>query len=315
MMANLVEKDSELLNRIKWDKIERSNRSGKSRIAIVFLAPGVIMVTSFLLLPVAYNIWTSLTKWKKFIGFNEFTGLTNYKKIVNNIYFNEAMTNTLIWVISSIIFPVMFGLMMALFFRNLRGANIFKNIIFIPRILSPTAVGLLWYYIYAPNGLLNLGLSKISGHKIDIGWLYQSETITPAIIATFSWQTCGLAMVLLLLGLNAIPKSPIEAAYIDGANKWQLFRYITLPLLMPTILMVIILSVLAGFTAFDLLWIMGANYPGQRSLSLTVFMYFESFQNGSWGFGSAVAVVIGIVTLAVTWIQVVLQTRVIGMTK
>ena len=147
------------------------------------------------------------------------------------------------------------------------------------------------------------------------GGLYSDATVTPAIIATFVWQTSGLVMVLLLLGLAAIPKDPIEAAHIDGASPWQIFRHITLPLLTPTLLMVTILSVLAGFTVFDLLWVMGASYPGQRSLALAVFMYFEAFQKGSWAFGSAVAVIIGLVVLGVTWIQTLLQARVDRMTR
>jgi multiple sugar transport system permease protein len=116
--------------------------------------------------------------------------------------------------------------------------------------------------------------------------------------------------VLILLGLNAIPKDPIEAAHMDGASRLQVFWYITLPLLLPTLLVVTILSVLAGFTVFDLLWVMGASYPGQRTLSLAVFQYFEAFQKGSWAFGSAIAVVLGIVVLTVTWTQAILQARV-----
>ena len=122
-------------------------------------------------------------------------------------------------------------------------------------------------------------------------------------------------MVLILLGLSAIPKDPLEAARIDGASNRQVFRHITLPLLMPTLLVVTILSVLAGFTVFDLLWVMGASYPGQRTLSLAVFMYFEAFQKGSWAFGSAIAVIIGLVVLSVTWLQVLMQHRVERMTK
>ena len=121
-------------------------------------------------------------------------------------------------------------------------------------------------------------------------------------------------MVLILLGLSAIPKDPLEAARIDGATSGQIFRRIILPLLLPTLLVVTILSVLAGFTVFDLLWIMGAANPELRTLSLAVFMYFEAFQKGSWAFGSAIAVIIGAVVLSVTWMQAVLQHRVDKMT-
>ena len=165
-----------------------------------------------------------------------------------------------------------------------------------------------------PSGVLNRFLGFFSGGDVDIGWLYETGKVTAAIIATFVWQTTGLVMVLLLLGLSAIPKDPLEAARIDGASKWQTFVHITLPLLLPTLLVVTILSVLAGFTVFDLLWVMGASFPDQRTLSLAVFMYFEAFQKGSWAFGSTIAVVIAIVALSVTWIQAYLQTRADRMT-
>lgn len=311
-------KDKALLERIGMDKIarkERARRRGQLGLGLIFMSPALLLVVGVLLAPVGYNIWLSFTKWKKFKGFGEYAGVSNYEKMASNPFFTDALVNTAIWVGASIVFPIALGLGMAMFLRNMRGAETFKNIVFIPRILAPTAVGVLWFYVYAPDGLLNRGLSLVSGQDVSIGWLYQSATVTPAIIATFVWQTAGLVMVLLLLGLAAIPRDPIEAAHIDGATPWQVFRYITLPLLTPTLLMVTILSVLAGFTVFDLLWVMGANYPGQRSLALAVFMYFEAFQKGSWAFGSAVAVVIGLVVLSVTWVQTVLQSRVDRMVR
>ncbi|WP_349365766.1 MAG: sugar ABC transporter permease [Nitratireductor rhodophyticola] len=311
-------RDEELLNRIGLDRIrqnDRTRRRRRLRLGLVFMSPALALVGVFLLLPVLFNVWLSLTKWRKFKGFGEWAGVSNYERMAGNPFFSEALINTAIWVGASIVFPILLGLGLAMYFRNLRGAETFKNIIFIPRILAPTAVGVLWFYVYAPAGLLNRLLSLVSGQEVSVSWLYSDATVTPAIIATFVWQTVGLVMVLLLLGLAALPRDPIEAAHIDGASPWQIFRHITLPLLTPTLLMVTILSVLAGFTVFDLLWVMGASYPGQRSLALAVFMYFEAFQKGNWAFGSAVAVVIGIVVLGVTWIQTFLQTRVDRMTR
>ncbi len=225
-------------------------------------------------------------------------------------YFYAALANTAIWVVASLVFPILIGLALALLFRGVRFEETFKAIVFLPRILAPTAVAVIWYYVYAPHGVVNRIATFALGRPIDIGWLYDGATVTPAIIVTFIWQTVGLVMVLLLIGLNAIPKDPIEAARIDGARPSQTFRYIVLPLLTPTLLMATILCVLAGFTVFDLLWVMGAAYPGLRTLSLAIFMYFEAFQKGGWSFGSAAAVIIGFIVLCVTWLQAWLQHRV-----
>jgi multiple sugar transport system permease protein len=310
--------DAEIMAEIGIENILASERK-RDRTALMsalgFIAPAALIVTIVLLLPVLCNIYLSFTKWKRFTGLGEYAGLSNYVKLSSNPFFAEAFANTAIWLLASIALPLIFGLALAILLRDTFGEGFIKNTIFIPRILAPTAVAVLWYYVYAPDGIVNWFLGLFRTEDVDIGWLYQDNTITPAIIATFVWQSTGLVMVLLLLGLAAIPRDPIEAATIDGANRWQIFRHITIPLLLPTILVVTILSALAGFTVFDLLWVMGASYPGQRTLSLAVFMYFEAFQKGSWAFGSAIAVVIGLVVLSVTWIQAALQSRIDRMIK
>lgn len=318
MTAHPRESDEDLLRRIGWtgtDANERAQRRRNFRVAFAFMSPAILLVGAMLLAPVAFNIYLSLTKWAKFKGLDEFAGVSNYVRLDGNPFFADALSNTAVWVAASIVFPIAIGLGLAVFLRGIRFEGAFKNIIFLPRILAPTAVGVIWFYIYAPDGVLNRLLGFAARREVDIGWLYQDDTVTPAIIATFVWQSVGLVMVLILLGLNAIPKDPLEAARIDGATNWQSFRHIVLPLLLPTLLVVTILSFLAGFTVFDLLWIMGVSYPGQRTLSLAVFMYFEAFQKGSWAFGSAIAVIIGAVVFSVTWIQVLLQHRVDRMTR
>ena len=175
--------------------------------------------------------------------------------------------------------------------------------------LAPTSIGVIWFYFYAPEGVLNSALGLVARQPVDIGWLYQDNTIMPAIIATYVWQNVGLVMVLLLLGLAAIPTDPIEAARMDGATPFQVFRHIVLPLLTPTLLVVSMLSILAGFGTFDLLWIMGISYPGQRTLSLSVNMYFEGFGKGNWAYAAAIAVLLGGISIGVTWLQAYLQSR------
>ena len=310
--------DTELLDRIGWARIEANERRRKRRgfwVAFAFMSPAILLVSSVLLTPVAFNIYLSFTKWKKFKGLDEFSGVANYARLATNRFFSEALYNTSLWVAASVIFPLAIGFGLAVFLRGVALEKTFKTIIFLPRILAPTAVGVIWFYMYAPDGVVNRFLGFFARGDVDIGWLYQQNTVTPAIIATFVWQTVGLVMVLILLGLSAIPKDPLEAARIDGASNGQVFRRIILPLLLPTLLVVTILSVLAGFTVFDLLWIMGAANPELRTLSLAVYMYFEAFQKGSWAFGSSIAVVIGAVVLSVTWLQALLQHRVDKMTR
>jgi multiple sugar transport system permease protein len=309
----VLETDESLLARIDIRAVEQRERTRQSRqrlVALAFMAPALILVVGVLLVPAAINFYLSFMNWRKFTGIDQFAGLANYVDLGSSPYFFDALINTTIWVAASLVFPILIGLGLALLFRGVRFEETFKNIVFLPRILAPTAVAVLWFYVYAPHGLLNRIVGFFTDGLIDVGWLYDQATVTPAIIVTFVWQTVGLVMVLLLLGPNAIPKDPIEAARIDGATPWHTFRAIILPLLTPTLLVVTILCVLAGFTVFDLLWVMGAGYPGLRTLSLAIFMYFEAFQKGGWSSGSATAVIIGLVVLSVTWLQAWLQHRV-----
>jgi len=312
-MARPKETDEDLLRRIGFAAIERRERARQNHnrlVALAFMAPALILVVFVLLVPVAINVYLSFMNWRKFSGIDQFAGFANYADLGSSPYFFDALLNTAVWVAASLVFPILIGLGLALLFRGVRFEETFKNIVFLPRILAPTAVAVLWFYVYAPHGLLNRVVGFFAHAAIDVGWLYDQATVTPSIILTFVWQTVGLVMVLLLLGLNAIPKDPLEAARIDGATPWDAFRAIILPLLTPTLLVVTILCVLAGFTVFDLLWVMGAGYPGLRTLSLAIFMYFEAFQKGGWSFGSATAVIIGLVVLSATWLQAWLQHRV-----
>jgi multiple sugar transport system permease protein len=282
----------------------------QTRIAWLFIAPAVFMVSAFLLAPVVVNIILSFTKWQKFTGLDRFAGFSNYQRLFAVPYFSEALTNTAFWVVGAVVLPLGVGLALALLLRNIPFQETLKSLYFLPKVLAPTAVGAIWYYVYAPHGVINSIVSTATGQKFDFGWIYADNTVTPAVIVTFVWQTVGITMVLLLLGLAAIPRDPIEAARVDGASSGQIFRHIIWPLLLPTVLVVTILNVAAGFTTFDLLWVMAGDYPGKRTLSLAVYMYYESFSNGSWAYGSAVAVVLGAMVIAVSAALAVLQSRV-----
>lgn len=308
--------DSELvtLGAGRLDSADARQRRRNALTGALFAGPALLFVASFLLYPVAMNVWYSFTAWRKFEGFGEWAGLANYQRLATNPNFEAAAINTGIWVIASLVLPVALALALAVLLNGARFSETAKTLFFLPRVLAPTAVGVIWYYVYAPGGVLNGFLSLFVG-PVDRGWLFEEGTITPAIIVAFVWQTVGLPMVLLLIGLAAIPRDPIEAAQIDGATPRQVFWHITLPLLLPTLLVVVIISVLAGFTAFDHIWVMAQSFPGKRRLSLTVLMYYEAFTNNAWAFASAIAVVLGGIVLAVTWLQAVLQERVDRMLK
>ncbi|WP_375551446.1 carbohydrate ABC transporter permease [Rhodophyticola porphyridii] len=312
---NMPDADLQKLDFSRYAEQECRERRRSMWTALGFMSPAIVLVSFFLLYPVAYNVYISFTRWRRFTGFDEWGGLSQYQRLLGNPNFSEAMANTIIWVGVSLVLPVAIGLFIAVMLRGQKMEETAKSIFFLPRILAPTAAGVMWFYVYAPDGVLNSILSLFAAEPVSIGWLYNENTITPSIIVAYLWQTVGLAMVLLLLGLAAVPKDPLEAASVEGATRWQIFRHVTLPLLLPTILVVVILSVLAGFTVFDHIWVMARDFPGKRTLSLTVYMYVEAFDRSSWAYASAIAVVLGVIVLSVTWLQVILQDRIDRMTK
>jgi ABC-type sugar transport system permease subunit len=291
--------------------VARERRHARKRFwtALAFMAPALFFVGLFLLLPVAFNIYASFTGWQKFTGLDRMVGLANYQRLFSNPNFETATSNTILWVVASFFLPALFGLGLALLVKGLRGEETFKSLYFLPRMFSATAVGVLWYYVYAGEGIVNTALRSVGLGEYTSNWLYEANFATPAMIVTHLWQQVGLTMVLLLLGLNALPTDPIEAAKVDGASRWQVFRYIVLPLLAPTIMVVVTVSVLAGFTSFDLVWVMGRDYPNRSTLTLAVNQYWESFRAGYWAYGAAIAVILGIIALSISWVLGWLQQR------
>lgn len=290
--------------------LERRRARKRFWVAFAFMAPAVGFVVIFLLIPVAFNIYASFTKWEKFSGLDKFAGADNYKSLAASPNFFAATTNTIVWLGTSFILPAALGLALALLLKGIKGEETFKSIFFLPRMFSATGVGVIWYYVYSRDGILNWTLRKIGLGSLAHEWLFETNWVTASMIITFIWQQIGLMMALLLIGLNALPNDPIEAAKVDGASPIQIFRYIIFPLLLPTVLVVVTISVLAGFTSFDLVWTISRDYPRRSTLTLAVHQYWESFRAGYWAYGSATAVVLGLVALTVSWSLATLQQRV-----
>jgi len=186
---------------------ERRVRRRNGLTALAFMAPAVMMVCAFLLYPVLDNLRISLTAWAKFSGAYRYVGLLNYRQAFANPNFHDAMVNTLVWVVVSLTLPIALGMAFAVLLRRVAGQGTFKTVFFIARLLAPTAIGTIWYYVYADDGILNTLLRTVGLQALTRHWLYDATAITPAMIVAHVWQTTGIVMVLLLLGLAALPTS------------------------------------------------------------------------------------------------------------
>jgi ABC-type sugar transport system permease subunit len=265
------------------------------RLAIyLYLVPALAFVGIFLLYPAAYTLYISLTNWDglnppKYIGFH------NYSQFFEDPVFKTSFSNTLIWVGSTILFPVLWGLGMAVLIQRIRFEGVFKTIFYLPYAISATSTSVMWAFMLAPNGFINTVLHNVGLDAWARSWLNSPPWNTVMMLAAYTWQTAGTNMVLFSVGLQTVPTDPVEAAKIDGANGWQTFRHVILPLLAPITAVIITLAVVNSFKVFDLIWVMTQGGPYRSSETLVVTMYRESFVLFNMGYGAAIASLLSLI--------------------
>ncbi|MCL4298860.1 MAG: sugar ABC transporter permease [Anaerolineae bacterium] len=265
-------------------------------IPYLFLLPALVLYLVWIIGPTLYTIYLSLTDWDgistpNFIGFQNFTRLFQRDRT-----FIEALTNNLRWLVVFITVPTTVGLGMALIFNtDIRGGRFYKVSIYAPLVLSLPVIGLIWAWLYNPRlGLINAFLTSV-GVEDPPGWLGDRELAIWCVIAAAVWRQVGYVMVLYLAGLKNIDPSLIDAALVDGANRWNLFRHVVLPLLAPVTTIIVVISIIDSLRAFDLVSIMTRG--GQSTQVLANFMYIEAFNNYRMGYGAAIAVVLFAISL------------------
>ena len=263
----------------------------------LYLLPAVLMVGGFLLYPAVYTLYISLTSWNG-LETPKFIGLQNYVQFLQDPVFQTSLTNTVIWVIGTILFPVLLGLGMSLLITRMRFEGTFKSIFYLPYAISATSTSVVWAFMLSPSGFINTVLHLVGLDALARSWMISPPWNTIAMLIAYTWQTAGTNMVLFSVGLQALPTDPIEAAKIDGANGWQSFIYVIFPLLRPITTVVITLAVVNSFKVFDLIWVMTQGGPYRSSETLAVTMYRESFVLFNLGKGAAIASLLSLIVFA-----------------
>ena len=279
---------------------------------MALVAPNVLGLLFFFGIPVLMAFATSLQEWNA-IRPPVHIGLANFERLLNDREFWQALTNTFKLLVLVVPIGVSLALGVAVLLnQKLHGRGIFRTIYFLPVVTSTVAASIVWTWIFQPryglvgNLLVGFGLR-------DIGWLTRPDLVLIPIAVVTIWQRIGFDMVLFLAGLQSIPRVFYEAATIDGANRWQRFRHITLPMLSSTTFLVTVLSVINAFQIFDQVYVMTARTTrggvGGSATTLTLFLYDSAFTHSQFGYASAVALVLFLITLAFTVFQLRLQRR------
>jgi ABC-type sugar transport system permease subunit len=268
---------------------------------IVLLTPPLLVFSVLIVWPLLSSFYYSFTNWNGFSSSYQFVGLSNFQKIWTDRLFFQATVNTIIWMVSALLLPTLLGLVLALLLDSkARGGKFFKTIFYLPICLSAIVVGQIWIWIYQPNwGLLNTLIEAITGERFRYAWLAKPDSALFSVIVAWSWQQTGLSMVIYLAGLTAIPSEILESSASEGATTWQRIWYIIIPLLVPSTVVVIALSVINSLKGFDILYIMTGGGPFNSSDTLAMHMYNESFKKYLIGYGSSISVVLFVIALII----------------
>jgi multiple sugar transport system permease protein len=271
--------------------------------AYLFLAPFIIFFLVFVVRAVVSAVSMSFYDWQILRQTRPFVGLGNYQEIFGDYVWWLAVKNTMIFMVLTVAGTTSLSLAAAVAVtRPIRGQGFFRVVLYMPTLLSVGVVGLIWVWLLSSQyGIINYGLSFLGIQPIN--WLGDQNLVIPALSLTTIWWGFGFPMLIFIAGLQGIPDQLYEAARIDGANGRQLFAFITLPLLRPTILFVTVTGVIAHFQVFGQPFIISTGGPGRASYTVIYYLYEMAWRAFRMGYGSAVAVTLALIIAVFTIIQ------------
>lgn len=286
-MANFV-------RRFGWSPLAR-------REAISFyllILPWLIGFLVFLAYPMLRSLYLSFTSYN-LLSPPQWVGLQNYQRIFADADFWQSLKVTLLYALGSVPGGTIIALALAMVLsQKLRGVNIWRTIFFMPSILSSIAVAILWLYIFRPEGgLLNILLGWLGIKGPD--WLLSEQWALPALIL-MSWWSVGGQIVIYLAGLKGIPEVLYEAAEIDGAGDLAKFRFVTLPMLSPTIFFNVVLAIIGALQVFDVGWVLTRGGPNNATLFYMINLYRRAFEFTQMGYASALAWILFVIIMGIT---------------
>jgi raffinose/stachyose/melibiose transport system permease protein len=266
----------------------------------LFLAPSLAIYSVVVVYPMIYSAWLSLFRWDGVAPTKVFVGLDNYGNLLTqNDVFWIALRNNAIWLVAALLLPTSIGLGLAILLNSkFRGSHIFRSVFYFPSVLSLAVVGLIWTWIYHPDlGLLNQALTASGLQSLTRNWLSDPNIALYPVIIAATWNAVGLPMLLFLAGLQTIPEELHEAAKVEGAGPVRRFLYVTFPLLRETTLIVLAITAINALKAYDIIYAMTNGGPANSTQLLSTWMYFLTYNYNQVGLGTAIAVVLFLLTL------------------
>lgn len=294
--------NTSLSRRAKPHRINRRQR--QALYGVVYILPSFLIIFAFSVIPIAMAIYFSFTKYN-LVGAPEWIGLENYVKLASNSYLHAALRNTVVYVLITVPCQTIFALSIAAFLgdklQNSFGGML-RSVMFIPVIASLIASATVWRVMYDANGGIINQLLGVLG-VAPVNWLGSKSTALPAVAAVAIWKNTGYFLVIYYAGIMNISTEIREAAIVDGANGWQRFFRITVPILKPITYMVVTLGIIWSFQVFDLVFKMTGGGPGRSTYTVAYVIYTYAFQDKRIGYACALAVCLLLVILVIHGVQ------------
>jgi multiple sugar transport system permease protein len=264
--------------------------------AYLFVLPALVFVVGMFWYSVVVTVLTSFTNSNGLTA-SQYVGAANYRAILQDPALSTNVYNTLIWAVAMVVLPVGLGLAAALALRRRKGKGIFQTVFYLPYAIGFVTTGIIWSFLFGTSGLSVL-FQALGMHSLaHVQWLESVPLNTYSMIIASTWQIAGVDMLLFFVGLDTIDREIVEAAGLDGAHGWSLFRHITVPSLAPMTRVIIAISIVNALQAFNLIWVMTQGGPYGSSSTFAVWTYQQSFQYFKQGYGAAIAVVLTIFVL------------------
>lgn len=267
--------------------------------------PATLVYAALYLYPAITNFKYALTRWDgiepaKFVGLHNFTNM-----LTNDDLFFKVLGNNVRFSLLVVTFQTAFSLLFAIYLsKNTRTSIFLRTLYFFPTILSSVSVAMIWLFLYDPNfGAINVGLKKVGLNSFALNWLGGENSALYAIAITAIWFHTGQMMVIYIAGLQQIPAELYEAAEVDGASRWQQFRFVTWPMALPTTAVVIAYTTIQSFKAFDLVYAMTQGGPNNSSSILATLVYLTAFNEFRFGYAAAQSILMILTIAILTWVQ------------
>ena len=274
----------------------------------MFAAPAAMIVLLVILFPWFFTLFMSVHDWKV-TGDTPFVGLANYAKMLSDERFLSAVTRTLWFTAASVIAPLLLGVWAAVCFAsNFKFRGLARTLFVLPMMATPVAISLVWTMMFHPQlGVLNYILTRMGLPPST--WVYDAATVIPTLVMVETWQWTPLVMLIVLGGIASLPTDPYEAAILDGASSWQMFRHITLPLVRPFIMVAAVIRLIDALKTFDTIYVITLGGPGTASETINIMLYQTAFAYYDLGYGSAMVVVFFVLILLISMLLLWVRQR------